>query len=107
MNLLGGVPRKHKYSMPVVKKSWASSWHAKSTVMVCGSFGYLLSRKIACPAEPGEKSERKAIETWFRVYDKELGSGKVSNKDVRSKKVCDNPCDKDFRFGKLEYALIS
>ncbi|KAI3944018.1 hypothetical protein MKW98_015170 [Papaver atlanticum] len=124
MNLLGGVPRKHKNSMPVVKKR--AYMYQKLYMDGCckvRNYSSLTSVRelreelvdhdcsrqlqlgifLACQKHNDEKSERKAVETWFRVYDKELGSGKVSNKDVLSKKVC----DKDFRFGKLKYALIS
>ncbi|KAI3893592.1 hypothetical protein MKW92_052262, partial [Papaver armeniacum] len=74
-------------------------------------FHYLLSREVAYHADPGEKSEKdtkeKVEETWFRVCDKQFGFGKGSSKKRGSKTICDNPCDKDICFGKLEFALIS
>ncbi|KAI3963582.1 hypothetical protein MKW92_050122 [Papaver armeniacum] len=75
-------------------------------------FHYLLSREVGYHADPGEKSEEdtkeKVEETWFSgLRDKQFGFGKGSSKKRGSKTICDNPCDKDICFGKLEFALIS
>ncbi|KAI3910646.1 hypothetical protein MKW92_027895, partial [Papaver armeniacum] len=74
-------------------------------------FHYLLSREVVYHADPREKSEEdtkeKVEETWFRVCDKQVGFGKGYSKKRGSKTICDNPCDKDICFGKIEFALIS